>query len=52
MVWATAAIMVMLLLFDDILQQAVSSLASNRHIAVLFELGVVAFRLLTDTVAE
>ena len=52
MVWATAAIMVMLLLFDDILQQAVSSLASNRHIAVLFELSVVAFSLLTDTVAE
>lgn len=45
-------LVLLLLLFYDILEEAVASVPCNRHISVLFKLGVVALRLLRNAVAE
>lgn len=44
--------MLVLFLFYDILQNSVPCLSRNGHIAVLLELGVVAFGFLRNAVAE
>ena len=46
------ALLLLLLLLDYVLQDSVASLSSYRHIAVLFKFGVVALRLLWNTVPE
>ena len=41
-----------LLLLDDVLQNAMTSGSRHRHVAVLFELTIIAFGLLRDAIAE
>ena len=42
----------MLLLLDDVLEQTVTRVASDRHVAVLFEFSVVALGLLRNAISE